>query len=65
MPKTKSKDAKIDFRGNPLFRGQFPSLANTAVTSTVYYNLSIISAAVSAITAVTSVTSFISMLLFF
>ena len=26
MPKTKSEDAKIDFCGNRLFCGQFPSL---------------------------------------
>ena len=26
MPKTKSEDAKIDFRGNPRFCGQFPSV---------------------------------------
>ena len=26
MPKTKSEEAKIDFSGNPLFSGKFPSL---------------------------------------
>ena len=29
MPKTKSEDAKIDFRGNLLFHRQFPSLNYT------------------------------------
>ena len=31
MPKTKSEEAKIDFSGNPLLSGKFPSLINWAI----------------------------------